>query len=209
MTISTLCRWIVLLAVLPGFVVFAQENPQKLEFHSCTGQIGGGFARALGSDSTDLQNYGGVFEAGGGFAINRRFAFNLNFMFYASGVPTSVLQQQQGSPQNGSARFYSTFLEPTYIIYPSRKFNFYGLGGFGWLRRSVKFSNPGNSLVHPGGVALPGGGSSDAGAFDGGGGVNVRVNHAGLRAYVEARYVHGLARLFDTSLVPITAGFRW
>jgi hypothetical protein len=204
-----ICRLTISMALLPCAPLLAQENSSDLEFHSCTGELGGGFDWVRGSDSDALKHHAGVFQAGGGFAVSRRVAIVADFMFYGSGIQASALMNEAGSPQGGSAKFYSTILEPTFILTAHRRYNLYAFGGFGWLRRSIKFTNPGETLVHPGGVEVPGGGSANSGTADAGAGIDIRLNRAGLRGYIEARYVHGLGRNLNTTLLPLTAGVRW
>jgi hypothetical protein len=196
-----------LLVICAALCGRAQE---KLEFHSCTAQAGYGTGWTKGRDANTLHSNGGVFQAGGGFATGKRFAIIGDFMRASVAVKSEALAVQSGSPPSATARFYTTMLEPTYLAYAGRRWNLYALGGFGWFRRSIKFTGPtANLLLHPGDSAIGSPVSANSGAFDAGGGVNFRVNGAGLRVYAEARYLRGLAVNRRSTLVPLTFGIRW
>jgi hypothetical protein len=97
----------------------------------------------------------------------------------------------------------------------------YLLGGGGYLRRTVEFTQPvlaqtvifdpwwgyfGPALVPVNQVL--GSVTSNAGALDVGGGINFPVG-SGMKIFLETRYVHGFTGHSGTSLVPIMFGVRW
>jgi hypothetical protein len=180
----------------------------RLEFHSCTADLGGGLSWAEGNDSKGLNSPGWVLQAAGGFATGKRLAFIVDFLFQQDSIRAGALKEQMGSPAGGKARFESTLLEPTWIVGANRRANVYVLGGFGWFHRSVKFTNPGDTLTNPGNL-VEGKSSANSGAFDGGVGVNIRLGKSNVRAFVEGRVIHGLTRNIDSTITPLTGGIRW
>jgi opacity protein-like surface antigen len=149
-----------------------------------------------------------MFQGGGGFATSPKFALIFNFLLEDVGIGAAARPVQSSQLAHGSVKFYSTMFEPTYVAHSFRHFNIYGLGGFGWLRRSVKFTGYETDVTHPGGFSIAGGSSSDSGGFDAGGGINYSPRGS-MRIFLEARYLRGLASNSETALVPLTLGIRW
>lgn len=202
-------------------------------FHSCTASLGGGWTPRTGTDASSL-NAGWNFQAGGGFAVWSRSTplrktqnhnwwalfIGANFMFDRMGVTTAALQQARiSNPTNvglleatsARARFFSMTLDPTLRIPITPRVSLYGLGGFGWFRRSIVFTGASSqgALLEPGAPAVFGSGGN-SGAYDFGGGINVRPwKRVGLTIYAEARFIRGLAVNNASTLVPLSAGVRW
>ena len=131
----------------------AQEN---LTFHSCTAYIGGGDGRILGNDSADLNHWGGIFQAGGGFGITPAFALIFDFQYQQTRVNQAGLNSQSTPPPNaGSVRFENVTMEPTFVLLAKKWVNVYTFAGFGWLQRSVKFTDSGGTFTHPGAFRRP------------------------------------------------------
>jgi hypothetical protein len=206
-----------LACLLSAVTCLAQDESN---FHSCTLNIGGGFAPVAGAESGNL-SAGWDFQAGGGFAINHRFFVTADFMFDQLGVKQTALEAAGASnPTNvgvleatgGRAKYFSTTLDPTYR-FPSRgPATVYLFGGFGWMRRSIELTGVSGegSLLEPNGPVVFGSGG-DSGAYDAGAGANFRLGNktGGLMLYVEARVIHGLAVNKSSTLIPISGGIRW
>lgn len=228
------CGWLLTLCVIAFAGIpakcQAQDNTDfKPDFHWFSLSAGGGWAPAAGSDHTSL-DAGGNFQAGAGLAFSRpaprqRWAFYLNvdFMLDQLGIKQSALQEAQIlNPTNiglleatkGTARFYSTTLDPTFR-FPAGKTghsNVYVFGGFGWFRRSLDFTGVSaeGSLLQSSGPAVFGNGGN-SGVCDAGAGVNVGLpqRFKGWMFYVEGRVIHGLAVNKSTTLAPVSIGVRW
>jgi len=199
------------------------------DFHSCTINIGGGAAPAIGTETNSL-NPGWNFHAGGGFAVTRptqarRWSVfvTANFMFDQLGVKQSALLEAKNlNPTNigllqatsAVGKFYSTTLDPTlrFPLNASGSVGTYLFAGFGWFRRDLKFtgiSGEGDLLQPANPLVFGNGGNS--GAFDVGAGLNFKLpgRMSSFMFYAEARVIHGLAVNNATTLVPISAGLRF
>jgi hypothetical protein len=186
---------------------------------------GGGLSLPEGTEKSSLQHSWDNFGAGIGFnpcpALSKRFFIHVNFLFDELDVQQQALNQAKTlNPTNigileaskAQAKFYSTTLEPTYRFPAGDRVNVYLFAGFGWFRRSVEFTeeNSGQgALLQPGGPAVFGSGGN-SGAYDAGGGFDVRPFRGRLKLYWECRYLHGLAVNHETTLLlPVSAGIRW
>ena len=187
--------------------------------------IGAGIMAAPGID-TGFQTGWGLL-AGGGFGVGQpshrrhwRLFLMANFVYEDLGVSQTALNDAKSmNPTNTAlqqatgarARFYSATFDPTFRYALKRRISIYGLGGFGWLRRSIDFSgeSSGGILLEPSGPSvLSFGGNS--GAVDAGIGLNILLRGPDSAIFfVEGRYLHGLAVNRAASLAPISVGFRW
>jgi hypothetical protein len=212
-------------------VVFgrAQTPSERLpDFHGCTVHGGALWTQPQGADGHDVRAGWNGFEAGGGFGWRpnprSRNGWSIfltgDFLFQNLHVnDTSIASAQILNPTNiallqaasARAKYYSATFGPTFRLPPVRFLGVYVFGGFGWFRRKIEFSgiSGAGSLLQPSSPAVLGSGG-DSGAIDAGGGLNIRPKHArGAMFYVEARVLHGLAINHKTTLVPVSAGFRW
>jgi hypothetical protein len=123
---------------------------------------------------------------------------------------------------DGSARVYSVTLDPTFRLPLGHRFSAYVLGGGGFLRRTVEFTqptlaqtfvfNPWWGYIGPALVPVNqilGTVTNNSGAFDVGGGLNVALPRTGAHLFIESRYFHGFTSNSNTTLVPVTVGIRW
>jgi hypothetical protein len=123
---------------------------------------------------------------------------------------------------DGSARVYAVTADPTLRIPLRHGLSVYAMAGGGYIRRTVEFRQPtfartivfdpwwgyyGPALV-PVDVVL-GSTINNSGAFDTGAGINFPLPRTRLNGFVEARYFKGFTSNTDTTVVPITFGFRW
>ena len=212
-------RAFVRLTVLSGFLAGTAMCLSAQETHHLTANIGGGFTTSTGRLSNDL-DYGGNLEAGGGFNFNQYLGVLGTFSFQSLGVTRSALDRL--NEPDGNSRIYTLTVDPKISFPMGSRTNFYILGGGGWLRRTVEFTQP---VIAPTYVFDPwwgyigpiyvsanqvlGSVSQSAGVWDVGGGVNVRLRNSGWKVYVQARYYDGLTNNAHTSIVPITVGLRW
>jgi len=216
-------RWVVLSAAVMlccGAKCLAQDAGED---HTCT-VSGGAVVVSLpkGTDGHNFQTSHEGLQAGGGFQVwtnNQRSGFRVlvtaNYVFQkftASGPALSAAKAADPAHLANATAAHGTFsavtLDPTVRYAVNQHWGLYGSGGFGWLRRSIGFTgaNPA-TLQHPSGTSLLRL-SSDSGAFDAGGGVNINV-YRGLMAFAEVRVYRGMAINGSTTLVPISVGLRW
>ncbi len=209
-------RVAILSALLTGIApcLFAQS-----EYHHFTANVGGGFSTATSRLSNDLDN-GGNLEVGAGFNLNQYLGVLGTFSFQGLGVTRSALNSL--NEPDGNARVYSLTIDPKISFPLGSRATVYVLGGGGWLRRTVQFTQPviaPTYIYNPwwgyiGPVYVPanqilGTVSQNAGAWDIGGGVNIPLPRTGWKLYVQARYYDGLTNNTHTTVVPITVGLRW
>jgi opacity protein-like surface antigen len=201
------------------FVLFITAPLFGQEEHGFTANVGGGFTTITGREGGRL-DHGGNFQIGAGYDFNRFLGITGNFMFNQLGITGSELVRL--NVPDGNARVYTFTVDPTFRLPLGQRWNAYVLAGGGYLRRTVQFTAPtvaetfvfdpwwgyfGPALV-PANEIL-GSVTSNAGAFDVGGGVNIPLPVPRLHIFVEARYFHGFTQSSNTTLVPITVGIRW
>lgn len=204
---------VVLSCVAAAPAAFAQS-----EYHHFTANVGGGFTMPTGRISNDM-DYGGNLEVGAGFNFNQYLGVLGTFSFNAVGLTGSALSRL--NEPDGYGHVYTLTVDPK-ITFPLRRGSFYILGGGGWLRRSVTFTQPvvaqtfvfdpwwgyfGPALV-PANQVL-GSVGTNAGVWDVGGGFNIPLPRSGFKIYIQARYYDGLTRGAHTTMVPLTLGVRW
>jgi hypothetical protein len=200
----------------------AQENnrPDPLSWYI---DGGGGWTAPLGTEANSLTHSWKNFEAGVAFlpcsTKSKRFFLGVNFLFdQLAAKEQALLAAQALNPTDigllqatgAKATYLSATLEPTYRVAAGDRVTVYFFGGFGWFRRSLEFTGNSNAgaLLQPGGPAVFGSGG-DSGAFDAGAGTDFRPSKGRFTVYLEFRYLHGLALNHETTLIPLSAGFRW
>ncbi|HLH42610.1 MAG TPA: outer membrane beta-barrel protein [Bryobacteraceae bacterium] len=206
-----ICVGLGLAALLPG--------QSESDFHRFTFAGGAGFTAITGFDAGRL-DHGGNLLAGAGVNFNRYFGVTGNFMFNQLGITRSELDAL--NQPDGSARVYSLTVDPTVTFPIKRNIGAYLLGGGGYFRRTVEFTqptlaqtfvfNPWWGYIGPGLIPVNqilGSVTSNSGAFDVGGGVNFGLPKTGARLFLESRYFHGFTSNSNTTLVPLTFGIRW
>src|ERR1041385_367460 len=113
---------------------FAQ-NTSKFAF-----SVGGGFSEPL-KYSDGRFDTGFNIGAGAGYNFHPNFGLMTEFGFNHLGVNSNVLNAV-GAP-DGSGRIYSLTLDPIVHFNPKGKFDAYVIGGGGYYRRTVEFTQPG------------------------------------------------------------------
>ena len=201
-----------------AFFGFAQLTCAQSEVQHFTFNVGGGYTATTGNISNRLDG-GGHFQAGIGYNLNRYLGILGTFTFHQLGLTGQALNALD--VPDGTSRVYSFTVDPK-ITLPFRVLGgFYLVGGGGWMRRTVEFTQPtvaqtfvfdpwfgyfGPALI-PANQVL-GSYSQNAGVWDVGGGVNIPLPRAKFKLYVETRFYDGITNT-HTTLVPITVGLRW
>src|SRR5579862_2567754 len=119
-----------LLLALPS----AAQNTSKFTF-----DLGGGFTEPVRHTENRLDT-GFNFTVGAGLNFTPNFGFIGEFGYNQLGVSSNVLQSE-GVP-NGSGRIYSLTLNPIVHFNPRGRFDTYLVGGGGYYRRTVEFTQP-------------------------------------------------------------------
>lgn len=202
-----------------ALLLCAGMSRAQADFHHLTFNVGGGFTTATPNISTDLDRGGNV-QAGVGVNVTRHLGLQGTFMFNGLGITRSALNRA-GQP-DGFARVYSFTIDPKITLWSSDNASWYVLGGGGWMRRTVEFTQPtvvGTFIFDPwfgyfGPALVPtnqvlGSITEDTGTWDAGTGLNFRVPRMRLHFYMEGRFLAGLTNGRHTTIVPLTFGVRW
>src|ERR1700733_4060119 len=214
MLLRRLAVGIVLAAALTGLAMAQSEDQRHYTINA-----GAGLTTIVGYDSGRL-DHGGNFQVGGGYFFNRYLGITGNFMYNQLGITGQELRLL--NEPDGNARVYSLTADPT-VRFPLRRgWSAYVLAGGGYVRRTVQFTQPTvaqTTVFDPwwgyfGPAFVPvnqilGSVTSNSGAFDVGGGVNIPLPNTSVHLYVESRYVKGFTSNSHTTVVPIVFGVRF
>jgi hypothetical protein len=210
---------------IDGSAQESSDNQQPPHDHSCTVDAAGAFALPKGKDEQNFDKLGWGLQAGGGFAVTRSdepdrgnsWYITGNFMYekFKANAAALLAAEKANHTQLANATaahggFTTVTLDPTFRHAFSRRFGFYGSGGFGWLRRGIGFNgaNPATLLLS-GSISLDRL-ASNSGVFDLGGGTNFGPRKiGGFMLFAEARVYRGLAINNASTLVPLSLGLRW
>jgi len=205
--------------LLLAFPSGAYGQSDEYEEHPVTISAGAGLTTIVGRDAGKL-DHGGSFQIGAGHFFNRYFGVTGNFMFNALGLTRSELNLL--NEPDGHARIYSLTADPTLRLPLRGHWSIYVMAGGGYLRRTVEFTQPtlaqtlvfdpwwgyfGPALI--GVNQILGSVTSNSGAFDVGGGLNIPLPRTQLRLFIESRYFHGFTSNTNTTVVPVQFGLRW
>lgn len=195
-------------------------------------EAGGGFSKPTGNTKA-YQNLGWSLKVGGGYNLNKRFTVMMDYDYASFGVPSSILNQV--NPQGGGGtHLWSLTLNPIFNYKTSGRFGGYVVGGGGFYRKLVNFTQPFNdncAYFDPFYGCIPGTVnqtvahfSNNAGGLNLGTGFTYKLSDTGnWKLFAEARYVWvdnqpsansmsstGYAPSnFRTQYIPITFGVRF
>ncbi|HTM48636.1 MAG TPA: outer membrane beta-barrel protein [Bryobacteraceae bacterium] len=205
----TVCGAFALLTALPSV---AQNN--KFTFN-----IGGGFTepvRNFGRFDTGFN-----ITAGAGVNFVPNFGLIAEFGFNHLDLTRRALSIA-GVP-DGSTRIYSVTLNPIIHLNPRGRFDAYFVGGGGYYRRTIEFTEPSIATVtafdpffgifFP--AAIPtntvlGSFTQNKGGLNAGAGVSFRVTQDGnAKLFAESRYHYIYTSPRRTQILPVTFGLRW
>ncbi len=206
--IARLCA----LAIVSVLTVTASAQERRFTF-----EVGGGYTPPVGRTANRLNNGWNV-GAGAGMNLGRFFSIGPHFMYNSFGVNSAVLGAF-GAP-NGNGRVYAITADPR--IQFGGRFTPYIVGGVGWYRRTIEFTQPSlfpTTFYDPFfGIFYPGvtSGNQVLGSVvrDGiggslGGGLQFGVGHGGAKLFAEARYHYADTGRVPTRMVPLTFGIRF
>jgi hypothetical protein len=201
------------------------------KFRRLTLDFGGGWTRTQGGGlSTGINFRGGVgwrlspqphrYDDIGNALRARHWSVYVvgEFAFTDAGLTKAGLQQQiqlnssLSSATSATARYYTGTADPTfrYCVLNCRV-TFYGLGGFGWMRRTVEFDGPPTATSPVGSNAKIASFDYHSPAYEAGSGVTFGPFRPteGITYYVEWRRLQGFGSNGGSTLWPISFGVRW
>jgi hypothetical protein len=202
-----------LVCLLPLFARAQSERPVTIN-------VGGGFSPLVGDVGNYLNN-GWHVTGGVGYNMhNGVFSIGPQFTYDAFGVSPLALKRA-GTP-GGDSHLWSITAEPRLQLPFAYKFRPYIVGGVGYYRRAVNFTQPALTTVtffdpffgyvYPGVVGVNQVLKRETHSGIGGNlgaGFAVKLGHAGTEFFTEARYVYAATGNVPTRVVPVTFGFRF
>ena len=206
-------------ALIIAVLVFCVTICQAQDEHKWTVEGGGGVSPLVGDISGRLDT-GWHVMFGAGYNFTRHFTVTGDFMYNGFGVSRRVLNE--ANVPDGNAHMWSLTANPKLRVNPDWKIDPYAVGGIGYYRRVVEFTQPTlvptlifdpffgiffNTLIPAdqviGTITRDGMGGSI------GGGVDIKLGSSGMKLFTEIRYHHANTGSVDTQMVPITVGIRW
>src|SRR4051812_27707980 len=136
---------IVLTLMLTILFVNPTLNAQSDIGHRWDFNVGGGVTPAIGSIHRRL-NTGWDITAGAGYNFTNVFGVRGEYMYNGFGVSQSVLNAL--NVPNGNAHMNSITLDPIIHLRTMGRFSGYLIGGGGYYRRTVEFTQPTTAVVH-------------------------------------------------------------
>ncbi len=204
-------------SLLAVFLLSVAARAQS-DMHRWTFNVGAGPTATIGTMHNRL-NTGFNFNAGGGINVSHPLAIMAEFGYNSFGISDQALSAL--NVPGGNARIYSLTIDPMLRFGYDHKFGGYIIGGGGWYRRTVEFTQPTTAIVpfyDPwwgffGQAAIPadqviGSRTVDVGGWNIGAGFTVGIPR-GAKFYTEARYHWMNAGTHNTTVLPITFGVRW
>jgi opacity protein-like surface antigen len=190
------------------------QNTNKFAF-----SVGGGFSEPV-KHSDGRFDTGFNFGAGAGYNFHPNLGVMAEFGFNHLGVNSGILNSV-GAP-DGSGRIYSLTVNPIVHFNPKGRFDAYVIGGGGYYRRTVEFTQPGVQTItafdpffgfYPANVAtnvVLGSFSQNKAGLNIGGGVSMRLHgDSNTKFFAEARYHYIYTSPVRTAVLPVTFGLRW
>lgn len=216
--LSRSCLYILIPVVILGLPALTLGQSDET-FHHLTISGGGGLTTITGTQAGSL-DHGGNVQVNGGYFLNRHLGITANFMWSDLGITRAALDS--ANEPDGKTNVYAVTADPTVRWPLGHGFTAYALGGAGFLRQNVTFTQPvvvdtyrhifhkiQHSYHEPSARDIVLARIiSNSGGFDIGGGINMPWPGA-VKVFMEARYFRGFTSNADTSVVPITLGLRW
>ena len=117
----------------------------------------------------------------------------------------------------------SVTIQPTARFNPGGRVGGYFTAGGGWYRRTIEFTEPTVQIItafdpfygafYPAAVpanTVLGRQTQNKGGWNAGAGLEIRISSSDTaRIFAEARYHYVYTRPVETTIVPVTFGFRW
>ena len=204
-----------LIASIVMLAAFPLLGQSKLTF-----SLGGG-PSVPGKHSGRNFNTGFNLTAGIGIHPVNAFGLMAEFGYNNMGITDGALRRI--GVADGSGRLYSVTLNPIVHFNPSGRFDFYLIGGGGYYRRTIEFTQPSSAIATAFdpfyGIFFPvevptttvlGSFSQNKGGVNGGAGVAIRFGEDSRSSFfAESRYHYIWTTPVRTAVLPVTFGFRW
>lgn len=212
-------RNIVLAILAPMLLMLFASQASAQSEHPVSFNVGGGYTPILGKAENRLQN---GWNMTGGVAYNFHSPFSIGAQFLWNGLGVSrTLLNVAGAP-NGDANVWAITAEPRVRLPIGTTINPYIVGGVGYYRRTVHFTQPTLEQVaffDPiFGVLFPGVvntlrvlNTSRQSGIGGnlGAGFQIGLGKGGVSLFTEARYHYANTGALPTRLIPVTIGLRF
>lgn len=209
-------RLLAVVALLLSFSGLAAA--QSDEGHRWTANLGAGFTPLVGALDKRLDN-GWHITFGGGYNFNSHFSLGAQIMYNGLGVSKGVLREL--AVPDGNAHLWATTIEPRLNFAPHSKFTPYVVGGVGYYRRTVEFTQPTVAAVTvfdpfffdifpvlvPANLVI-GKVIRDGIGGNAGVGFQIPVGHQ-LKFFTEVRYHYSNGGGIPTRMIPLTIGVRF
>ncbi|HEX5410314.1 MAG TPA: outer membrane beta-barrel protein [Terriglobia bacterium] len=192
---------------------------QTFPFHRWNFDIGAGATPTVGTTKDELSTGWNV-QGGAGVNFNPYLGVTAQVLYTGLGVNNSVIRRF--NVPGADAHIWGFTLNPEVRINPDGRVGLYFIGGGGYYRRVVNFTEPTlqTTLVFDPffGIITPV--TYQAKAIIGtitrvgwggnvGEGITFRVGRGGAKLFVEARFHYISTQSEATKIVPITVGVRW
>jgi Outer membrane protein beta-barrel domain len=199
-------------------LIFAVSLMAQEESRRWTANVGGGFSPLVGALDKRLDN-GWHISFGGGYRVTTRFSIGGQVMYNGFGVSTGVLREL--SVPDGNSHLWAFTAEPRFQFVSGHKVNAYVVGGVGYYRRVVQFTQPSVAAVTifdpffgfvP--VLIPADQVLGTIVRDGiggnaGFGLSVPIKETGAKFFTEARFHYANGGGIPTRMIPLTIGIRF
>lgn len=199
-------------------VLFTRPAKAQEPEHRFTVNIGGGFTPTTGDIGKRLTD-GWDGTAGAGWNVNPHLSIGGQVMYDSLGVSRLVLNEAAVPAAN--AHVWAITAEPRFNLLPGHHIDPYLVGGVGYYRQTVQFTQPTLTSVYvfdpffgfypalvPAdqvlGTMVGQGIGGSAGA-----GLNFGMSHSGLEFFVEARYHYADTGSLPLRIIPLNIGIRW
>jgi hypothetical protein len=207
------------LAILAALALaLAGAAAAQEEAHKWSANLGGGFTPLVGAIDKRLDN-GWHVTFGGGYRPTSRFTIGAQVMYNGLGVSRALLNEV-GVP-GGNAHLWAFTAEPRLSFAGNyHHFSPYLIGGVGYYRRVVEFTQPTVASVtvfdpffgffpvfFPADQVI---GRVTRNGIGGSGGFGFEVGmRGGTKFFLEARYHYASTGSIPTRMIPVTIGVRF
>jgi opacity protein-like surface antigen len=201
------------------FLICVSSLSRAQDERGFTVHAGIGATPLTGDISKRLDN-GWHGTVGAGYNFSSFFAASIDYTYHGLGVGKGVLAEAQ--VPDGDARLWSVTANPRLRLHAKGKVDPYLVGGVGYYRRTVEFTQPAlvpvfffdpffgiffNTLLPANQVI----GRIRQGGVGGslGGGLDWKLPGDKLKFYAEVRYHYADTGRIPTRMIPVTLGLRW
>jgi hypothetical protein len=208
-----------MLFVASGIMLMLSAARVSADQNGWVFDIGAGTSPTVGNISNNLKT-GWNIDVRGGREFDNGLGLLADVTYNELGISNDVLQALK--VPNGNGRLWSVTAGPMWRFPIASRVRGYVMGGVGWYRRTVEFTQPTIGVVtvidpwwgYIGPALVPanqilGSVTDDAFGGNAGGGLSVDLGDSGTAVFVEARYHIANTKPTSTAIVPVSFGLRW